>query len=124
MTNAAQLREIALELRRLQQTSPASRDGLDGWYADGRRFVEWQHSKFPDVRLPPQVMFYLHDADLRVKDPEYRVAQDEALDEIIVSLENGAVPEPGGGLSFSFHPRWLGAVGLAVLAIIFYWVTR
>ncbi|MFC5577520.1 hypothetical protein ACFPOA_05745 [Lysobacter niabensis] len=123
MTNAAQLKEIAQELRRLQQSSPVSRDGLDAWYADGRRFVEWQHSKFPDVRLPPQVMFYLHDADLRVKDSEYRMAQDEALGEIIVSLENGSVPESSGGLSLSFHPRWLGAVALVVVAII-YWVTR
>jgi hypothetical protein len=68
-------------------------------------------------------MFYLHDADLRVKDSEYRTAQDEALDQIIVSLENGLVPESSGGLSLSLHPRWLGAVALVVVAIV-YWATR
>ncbi len=122
MANPSQLKEIAQELRRLQQSSPISRDGLDSWSAAGRQFVKWQHSTFPDVRLPPQVMFYLHDADIRLRDPEHRKGQDEALDEIIASLERGIVPE-SPGRTIAFHPRWLGAIALVILAVVV-WVTR
>ena len=122
MANPSQLKEIAQELRRLQQSSPISRDGLDSWYAAGRQFVKWQHSTFPDVHLPPQVMFYLHDADIRVKDPEYRKDQDEVLAEIITSLERGIIPE-SSGRTIAFHPRWLGAIALVILAVVV-WVAR
>jgi hypothetical protein len=124
MTDGSQLKDIARELRRLQQSSPTRREDLHNWYADARRFTDWEHSTFPDVRLPSLVMFYLHDADLRVKDPEYRKSQDEALDELIVSLEQGIVPESRGGGSISFHPRWLGAAALVTLAAILYWAAR
>ena len=117
MADPSQLKEIAQELRRLQQCSPLSRDDLDSWYAAGRQFVEWQHSAFPDVHLPPQVMFYLHDADIRIKDPEYRKDQDEVLAEIIAGLERGIVPE-SPGRTIAFHPRWLGAIALVILAVV------
>ncbi|QNP40177.1 hypothetical protein [Lysobacter solisilvae (ex Woo and Kim 2020)] len=67
-------------------------------------------------------MFYLHDADIRVKDPEYRKEQDEALGEIIASLEQGIVPEPSGQ-TITVHPRWLGAIALVILAVVV-WVAR
>lgn len=117
MADPSQLGEIARALRRLQHSSPDSRDGLDSWYAAGRRFVSWQHATFPEVQLPPQVMFYLHDADIRVKDPAYRKDQDDALDEIIASLERGIVPEPTSR-TLAFHPRWLGAIALVILAVV------
>jgi hypothetical protein len=122
MASQSQLREIAQELRRLQQSSPVSRDGLDSWYAAGREFVKWQHSAFPNLQLPPHVMFYLHDADIRVKDPEYRKGQDEVLNEIIANLEQGIVPE-SPGRAITLHPRWLGAIALVILAVIA-WVAR
>lgn len=119
MADTTQLRGIARELRRLQQSSPTRRDDLDDWYEDARRFTHWEHATFPDVRLPALVMFYLHDADLRLEDPEYRQSQDKALDELIASLERGVVPQSRGG-SIAFHPRWLGAAALVVLAAIVY----
>jgi len=123
MISAVNLREIAHALRRLQRSSPTGPEKLADWYADGRRFVEWQHASFPSVRLPPQVMFYLHDADIRMKDSNYRKTQDEALDEVISCLESGIIPESRTG-DISLHPRWLGAVALVVLAVIFYWFVR
>jgi hypothetical protein len=123
MADASQLMEIARELRRLQQSSPTSLENLDSWYASARRFTNWQHSTFPDVHLPSQVMFYLHDADIRVRDPEYRKDQDEALDGIILSLERGIVPMSSSGGSLSFHPRWLGVTALVILAVVL-WVAR
>lgn len=123
MISAVNLREIAHALRRLQRSSPTGPEGLTDWYADGRRFVEWQHSNFPGVRLPPQVMFYLHDADIRMKDSNCRETQNEALDEVISCLERGIVPESRAG-AISLHPGWLGAIALVVLAVIFYWLVR
>lgn len=118
MTEAAHLREIAQRLRVLQMTSPVHGDDLDRWYAEGRKFTDWQLTQFPEVKLPPQVMFYLHDADLRAKDSEYRATQDRALDEVIASLERGLVP-PSTGLTITFHPRWLGALALVLVTVIY-----
>ena len=122
MANPSRLEEIARELRRLQQSSPVSRDEVASWTEAARRFTDWQHSTFPDVQLPPHVMFYLHDADLRVKDPEYRKEQDEVLAEIIANLEHGIVPD-SPGRTIAFHPRWLGAMALVILAVVV-WVAR
>lgn len=68
-------------------------------------------------------MFYLHDADIRIKDSNYRKTQDEALDEVISCLERGIIPESRTS-AISLHPSWLGAIALVVLAVIFYWLVR
>lgn len=122
MANPSQLKEIAQELRRLQQSSPVSRDDVDSWSAAARRFTDWQRSTFPDVQLPSHVMFYLHDADIRVRDPEHRTEQDKVLGEIIVSLERGIVPD-SPMRTIAFYPRWLGAIALVILVVIG-WVAR
>lgn len=77
------------------------------------------HANVPGLRLPPLVTFYLHDADLRLKDPAYRESQEEALDALIADLERGVMPEQRG-ISISLHPRWLGAAALVVLAVVLY----
>ncbi len=115
------LKEIARRLRQLQRTSPTSKDGLDAWYADSRAFVEWLQSQPSAVSLPEQVWHYLSDADIRAKDPVRRTDQDETLNDIIASLEQGVVPASTGA-TVSFHPRWLGALALLLLAAIMYWV--
>ena len=122
MANPSQLKEIAESLRQLQQSSPTTSDEVGNWSAAARRFTNWHLTAFPDVRLPTQVMFYLHDADIRVKDPEYRKNQDEMLSKAIASLERGVVPD-SPGKSIILHPRWLGAVALVILAIVG-WVAR
>jgi len=123
MTTASNLREIAQELRRLQRYSPTCHNELADWYADSRRFVEWQHSKFPEVELPSEVMSYLHDADIRLKDPDYRMAQDKALEQVIYCLNLGIVPGPIQ-TTISIHPRWIAIIVLAMLAYAFYWAVR
>lgn len=62
-------------------------------------------------------MHYLHDADIRLKDPEYRIFQDEMMTGIISALESGSVPA-STGTTLSFHPRWLGAIAVVVIAIV------
>src|SRR5687768_10077257 len=108
MTHIQQLRQIASQLRELQRTSPTSMTDLVAWDASARKFTQMLHSQHPEVRLPAQVMHYLHDADIRVKDPERRLAQDEMLNGIIADLEQGNAPL-SAGTTLSFHPRWLGA---------------
>jgi hypothetical protein len=118
MADLQQLREIAAKLRELQRTSPTNPVDLADWDASARKFSSELH-----VSVPAQVMHYLHDADIRIKDPEYRKAQDEILTDIITDLEHGKASQ-STGVSLSFHPHWLGLVALIVLAILYWAVAR
>ena len=122
MSELVKLRQIATRLRELQQLSPTTSDDLEAWYAEAHRFSEELRSKYSGVGVPAQVWHYLNDADIRVKEPEYRLAQDGMLTDIIVSLERGEVPESAGG-NIAFNPRWLGVLALLVVAIL-YWAFR
>ncbi len=115
MKDLQQLRGIAAQLRELQRTSPTDMAGVSVWDTAARSFSESLR-----IALPAQVMHYLHDADLRAKNPEYRAAQDEMLNGIIADLERGHIPQPTGA-TLSFHPRWLGVAALVVVAVV-YWI--
>lgn len=123
MTQVQYLREIVGQLRDLQRTSPAVVADLPAWEASAREFTRQLHTKYPDIDLPIQVMHYLHDGDVRIKDPEFRLTQDEMLNGIIADLERGAIP-PSMGVTVPFHPRWLGAAALVVLAAICWIIVR
>ncbi|MGY0610627.1 hypothetical protein [Luteimonas sp. A501] len=112
MDDLRELQKVAAQLRELQRTSPSEKTGLAKWDASARKF-----SETTDVPLPHQVMHYLHDADIRIKDPEYRKYQEEMISKIISDLEVGIVPD-SFGTTVLVHPRWLGAVALAIVAII------
>ena len=114
MANLQQLREAAEQLRQLQRDSPTQASDVPAWEAAARKF-----SESLSISLPPQVMHYLHDADIRLKEPAYRTAQDEILSKIISDLEAGTLSAPSA-LSITFHPRWLGVVALVAAAVI-YW---
>ena len=68
--------------------------------------------------MPSGVTHYLHDADIRIKDPSYRLSQDEMLSGIISELERGKIPQ-SSGVTINFHPRWLGVIALLVLALAY-----
>ena len=118
MKDIKQLQSITAQLRELQRTSPTDMTGIPAWDTAARSFSE----SLPIV-LPAQVMHYLLDADLRVKDSEYRSVQNEMLNGIIADLERGYVPEPLG-TTLSFHPRWLGVAALVVIAVVCWVVIR
>ena len=105
--------EIAKRLRELQRTSPTDRADLEGWNASAQNF--WRELGIP---LPSGVAHYLHDADIRIKDPLYRLSQDEMLSDIISELERGRIPQ-SSGVTIHFHPRWLGVIALLVLALAY-----
>ena len=113
MADLQQLRDIATQLRELQRTSPVDLADLADWDASARKF-----SGALAVPLPPQVMHYLHDADIRIKDPKYRASQDEMIAGIIAALESGIVPA-STSTSLSFDLRWLGVIALVVLVIVY-----
>lgn len=75
--------------------------------------------RFPDVHLPKIVMFYLHDADVRLRDAEYRLAQDNAMDALIAELQAGHLPEAPRNSGCAFPMTWIvaGAV-IALMAIL------
>jgi len=113
MADQQQLQEIAKQLRELQRTSPTDRADIASWDASARKFYRELH-----VPLPPKVMHYLHDADIRIKDPDYKKAQDEMIAGVISDLESGVIPS-STGRSLLFHPRWIGVTALVVLAILY-----
>ena len=113
MTDLVSPQEIAARLRELQRTSPTERADLEAWDASARSF--WSELAVP---LPIGVMHYLHDADIRIKDSAYRASQDEMIKGILSDLEQGIIPE-STSRTISFHPRWLGAIALALLALLY-----
>lgn len=114
MADLQQLRDIATQLRELQRTSPVDFADLDEWDASARKF-----SSALTVPLPPQVMHYLHDADIRIKDLEYRTSQDQMIANVISDLESGIVPA-STDTAISLHPHWLVAIVLVVLATAYF----
>lgn len=82
-------------------------------------FYVWKHQRFPEAHLPGVVMFYLHDADIRLRDAEYRIAQEEAIDALISELYAGRRPEALPHAGCAFPVTWLvvGAV-VALMAIL------
>ena len=113
MKDQQQLQEIAKQLRELQRTSPTDRADIASWDASARKF----YRELP-VPLPPQVMHYLHDADIRIKDPDYKKTQDEMIAGVISDLESGVIP-PSTSRALQLHPRWIGVAALVAL-VIFY----
>ena len=110
--------EIANALRELQRTSPTERSDLAAWDASARAF--WNAVKIP---LPSGVLHYLHDADIRIKDPSYGESQNQMISGIISELESGNVPE-STGVTFSIHPRWLGAIALVLATVAWLVISR
>lgn len=113
MADLTKLRELAAQLRELQRTSPVSAEDVPAWNVAARKFSG--DLPFP---LPIQVMHHLHDADIRVKDAEYRESQDELISDAISDLESGKIPESSGS-TLSFHPRWLVAGVLFACAVTY-----
>lgn len=72
--------------------------------------------RFPDVHLPKIVMFYLHDADVRLRDAEYRRMQDDAIDALIAELEQGEFIDAPSHYGCAFPLTWL--VVAAVIALM------
>ena len=92
MVAREQLREVADQLRALVDSSPQSPESVAAWTLTANATCDAVHERFPDVRLPIQVMHYVHDADIRSRDKEYAASQDRTMRQIIADFERGIVP--------------------------------
>ena len=120
MGASSQLQEVARELRRLLDTSPTETSQLPAWYEQSRILASRLNSDFAAVDLPEEVWHFLHDADTRLKDPEFGLTQSTMSRAIVGDLESGIIPEPRGShVSVDF--RWLIVAGASVAAVAFAW---
>jgi hypothetical protein len=92
MASRKDLASIADTLSRLVESSPQSAEGLGAWYAAAREADTQIRSRYSDVQLPAIVTHFMHDADIRIKDPVFRDSQLAAIRAVILSLERGVIP--------------------------------
>ena len=93
MPSSGEIREVGRRLRELSDSQPLNRTALQAWQGQAqefRRFLEGQ----PDLidSIPHFLWHYLADADIRLKDPEYRESQQSIVEEILGFLESGEIP--------------------------------
>ena len=67
-------------------------------------------------------MFYLHDADIRLRDAEYRLTQDDAIDALIADLERGRLPDTDTHVGGTLPLTWLGVGTLTSLATLWFFL--
>ncbi len=115
---AEHLRALASDLRHLRERSSIEAADLDGWHREVRIVVERWRRDLPGVPIAPEIWRYLHDADIRLRDPDYRGTQEALLDVIIADLERGVLPSSD---SISIPLRWpLVALLFLVPAVALY----
>lgn len=112
-------------LRRLIASSPTTEDGIDAWTAEADEVHRTLVSEYPNVRLPVEVMHYVHDADIRVRAPEFAATQDLKLESYIRDLESGVLPHSdmtritlglfGKGVTLGCSTTLLWVVGFLIL---------
>ena len=72
-----------------------SSSDVEPWIAACDEVNSWIdiHSSELPFTLPQYLMFYFHDADIRAKEPEYRIHQDQQIHRFIKQLR-GEEPLP------------------------------
>ena len=91
-----QLAEIAAKLRSLVESSPHTDSAIGAWSVHAREVYRQIHIRYPHVRLPVIVLHYIHDADTRLRDPEYSAGQVRGMEALIRDLEAGVLPRGKG----------------------------
>lgn len=81
---------LASELRELYSYNVSSKIDLDLWYQKSNLFQKRLHSIYAHLydSLPHEIEHYLADADIRFKDPEYALSQNNLIQNIISDLES------------------------------------
>jgi hypothetical protein len=125
MATPEQCQEIAARLRELLEASPQSANGVEAWSRRADEIYGGLLREFATARLPVQILHFIVDADIRGRDPEYRVWQEGIMRELLEASEQGTMP-PGRGLTISGSPRMIawcllvllfGAAGLIFLLL-------
>lgn len=90
---ARDLQILGLKLQSLIERGPDDKAGLDEWYKDAMdvwRFI--QRNEGLSNEMPAIVWHFLSDADIRLKDEEYRREQIGEISEIVRKLKHGQLP--------------------------------
>ena len=72
------------------------------------------------MHLPKLAMFWLHDADIRVRDGEYRRTQDATMDALIAELERGRLLDTDTHVGCTLPLAWLCVGALIPLATLWF----
>ncbi len=84
---------LAAHLERLLQLPLATPSDVEAWTDASCEVESWlaAHVRELSFKMPPQLMFYFHDPDIRVKDPDYKASQEQSVRHLIRQLR-GEVP--------------------------------
>ncbi|RYD85092.1 MAG: hypothetical protein EOP84_03610 [Verrucomicrobiaceae bacterium] len=85
---------LASQLERLLQLPLDSPSDVDPWFdacAEVQAWLEAHVDELPFV-LPPDLIFYFHDPDIRAKEPEYKEWQEQAIRHLIKQLRGEELP--------------------------------
>ena len=121
------LAAVAAELRRLVESSPATEDAVEAWSAHACEVMRQVGTRYPNLTLPVEVLHFIHDADVRVRDPEHAASQNQVMEGFIRDLESGVLPRgnmavlsidlPGRTLTLSSSPLLLVSLGLLLFTV-------
>ena len=79
-------RFLAAELGRLRALPMKSKADADAWRAEAAAVERQLTSRFPDLDFPHEIWHYLSDADIRAREPDYGVAQEQVVTDYITSV--------------------------------------
>ena len=93
MPSPNDIREVGRRLRELSDSQPLNKTALRIWQGQAQEFQRFLEGS-PDLAgsIPHFVWHYLADADIRLKDPEYRQTQQSTVEGILGFLESGEIP--------------------------------
>ena len=100
LTSRAKLfRSLSCDIRVLSERPITTEEERTLWYAEVQRLRGKLHSKYKEIydALPHELEHYLGDADIRSKDPGYRIRQEqfvtEFLEFIAAEIRKGRIKE-------------------------------
>ncbi|HUD42802.1 MAG TPA: hypothetical protein VMR06_12500 [Dokdonella sp.] len=111
---------MASDLRALRQWPLREASDLDGWHREIQAVVERWGRDLPHMPIVPEIWHYLHDADIRLRDRAYCVAQEARLDTIITDMERGVLPASG---RVSVVLPWPVVAALVVIGVMIWLLT-
>jgi hypothetical protein len=95
---------------------------MDAWEQTSAGIEQRLKTEFSDIQLPIQVMHYLSDADVRVRDEAYCSTQTRFMQEFIAELEQGSVPQ-SRGITVSLSP-WSIVLTVVFVGALLLFVSR
>ncbi|MFA6562259.1 MAG: hypothetical protein WCV00_10170 [Verrucomicrobiia bacterium] len=74
---------LAVELDRLMKVPLGNKSDVAAWYQDAGRVQRSLVERFPTLEFPHEVWHFFADADIRARDAEYRLRQEQVIADYI-----------------------------------------